>query len=85
MCMYLCLCVHALLLDPGVFPQGLAYSEHVCICLLWPPVSSKLVCARGCGLYPVCVALCSQRCLILACPKPYAITSSQPVPTSSFS
>lgn len=71
--------------DPGVFPQDLAYSEHVCICLLWPSLYFKLVCARGCGLYPACVALCSQSCLILACPKPYTISSSLPVPTFSSS
>lgn len=66
-------------------PQGLAYPEHVCICLLWPPMYFKLVCARGCGLYPACVALCSQSCLILAFPKPYTISSSLPVPTFSSS
>lgn len=89
LCEFLCVCMCVCVCTPCcwilVSSQGLAYSEHVCICLLWPPMYFKLVCARGCGLYPACVALCSQSCLILAFPKPYTISSSLPVPTFSSS
>lgn len=57
----MCVCVHALLLDPGVFPQGLAYSEHVCLCLLWPPVYFQAGLCQGMWLvFSLCGSVLSK-------------------------